>query len=287
MISSALILVDPNELRTAAFAAFLAPWVHQAETDLHVVHDPEKLADLPAHRTLACLYSIGGLSLRDQGVSRTIERIGSLFPDSPLIVFSDIPDSLEIAMAICMGLRGFIPTTMPSHIALAAIQFILNGGTYHPHSPAGARPAMTGPTATMIPHIDELHMAKPTASGEHRAWSSDLRQRAANPFGVAQPGGSGAPEPSLDPLTKRRHVEVLGFLAQGETNKEIARHLNLTEATIKVYVRELMRHFGAKNRMQVALKASSLYPADANDWAEADKHVQPSLVRAFTCATGF
>ncbi|TGN43376.1 response regulator transcription factor, partial [Paracoccus liaowanqingii] len=66
-----------------------------------------------------------------------------------------------------------------------------------------------------------------------------------------------------DAPTKRRHVEVLEFLAKGETNKEIARHLNLTEATIKVYVRELMKHFSAKNRMQVALKASALVQAQA------------------------
>ncbi|WP_207102530.1 helix-turn-helix transcriptional regulator [Paracoccus shandongensis] len=252
MDSSALILLDPNELRTAAFAAFLEPWARQAGTGLHVVHALEGLASLPGQGApAACLYSIGGLSLHDEEVGQTIERLHALFPDSPLVVFSDVPDSQEIAMAVYLGLRGFIPTTMPSHVALAAIQFILNGGTYHPHSAAAARPAAQ-PASAMIRHIDDHRTPRATASGAAPAASS-------RPSPIQRPGG----DPALDPLTKRRHIEVLEFLAQGETNKEIARHLNLTEATIKVYVRELMRHFGAKNRMQVALKASAAYEAEA------------------------
>lgn len=255
MTCSALVLVDPNELRTAAFAAFLEPWARQAEIGLHVVHDPENLADLPSQDTAACLYSIGGLSLRDPEVSRTIDRMRSLHGDSPVIVFSDSTDSLEIAMAVYLGLRGFIPTTMPSHVALAAIQFILNGGTYHPHSAATARPAEPVPASAMIRHIDDHRTAKAAASGTA---PGPRRSGAAAPA-----DGRTASVTALDPLTKRRHVEVLEFLAKGETNKEIARRLNLTEATIKVYVRELMRHFGAKNRMQVALKASALYETEA------------------------
>lgn len=284
MTSSALILFDPNELRTAAFAAFLEPWARQAGIGLHVVHDPEALASLPVHDTAACLYSIGGLSLRDQEVGQIIERMRGLFPDSPLIVFSDIADSLEIAMAIYLGLRGFIPTTMPSHVALAAIQFILNGGTYHPHSSAGARSAAAPvPASAMIRHIDEHRTAKANASATPQAASlSSPRWLGSGPVPLQRRSDRAASGASLDPLTKRRHIEVLEFLARGETNKEIARHLNLTEATIKVYVRELMRHFGAKNRMQVALKASAVYEADPVNPAMVGGLPEPSVAGAFS-----
>lgn len=274
MNSSALLLVDPNELRTAAFAAFLEPWARQSDIGLHVAHDPEKLADLPVHDTVACLYSIGGLSLRDPEVSRTIDRMRSLYPDSPMIVFSDVGDRFEIAMAVDLELRGFIPTTMPSHVALAAIQFILNGGTYHPHSAPGTRPAPDpAPTSAMIRHIDDHRSAKAPASG------TGLR-----PPAILQVGERSASVTTLEPLTKRRHIEVLEFLAEGETNKEIARHLNLTEATIKVYVRELMRHFGAKNRMQVALKASAIYEADSA--ALTEDPAEPPMAGVFSGTMG-
>ncbi|MTE01482.1 hypothetical protein GIY56_14430 [Paracoccus sp. YIM 132242] len=278
MSISALVLVDSNELRTAAFAAFLEPWARQSDIGLHVVHDPEDLASLPAHGAAACLYSIGGLSLRDDGVGRTIDRIRGLFPDSPLIVLSDIADSLEIAMAVYLGLRGFIPTTMPSHVALAAIQFILNGGTYHPHSAAGARPApQPMPASAMIRHIDDHRPAKATASAAP----------ASGPAAVERPCERAPSLAALDPPTKRRHIEVLEFLTQGETNKEIARHLNLTEATIKVYVRELMRHFGAKNRMQVALKASAVHDADPASLAAVQELAPPPVAGAFSGTRGW
>ena len=46
-------------------------------------------------------------------------------------------------------------------------------------------------------------------------------------------------------------------MSQGHPNKVIARHLNLTEATVKLYVRQLMKIFHAENRTQLALQASN------------------------------
>lgn len=262
-MNSSLILLDPNRLRTAAFAAFLVPWAHQSGNSLIVVNDTDELAELPFHTTAACLYSIGGLSLCDEGVVRTISRLRELFPDSPVVVFSDNPDGREISTAIHLELRGFIPTTMPSHVALAALQFILSGGTYHPHSLADTIPAPARSRALgTIRHIDERR----ACAGEMSAPSSFASFNQHDPsilFGARSSARQTARYPEQEPLTKKRHVEVLQFLAQGETNKEIARHLNLTEATIKVYIRELMQHFGARNRMQVILKASALFEAEA------------------------
>ncbi len=48
----------------------------------------------------------------------------------------------------------------------------------------------------------------------------------------------------------RREMEVLGLLASGRTNKEIAGELGLSEVTIKVYVGRLLQKLGAKDRTQ-------------------------------------
>jgi DNA-binding NarL/FixJ family response regulator len=50
-----------------------------------------------------------------------------------------------------------------------------------------------------------------------------------------------------------RQQEVLSFLRRGISNKLIARELNMTEATVKVHVRQIMRKLGAANRTQVAV----------------------------------
>jgi two-component system, NarL family, nitrate/nitrite response regulator NarL len=53
-----------------------------------------------------------------------------------------------------------------------------------------------------------------------------------------------------------REREILGCLTQGEPNKVIARKLDITEATIKVHVKAILRKIGASNRTQAAMWAS-------------------------------
>lgn len=239
MSTTILLLVDPNAFRGSAFAALLGPWAIRTGVELHVVQDACEEAITYDLDVGACVINIGGMSLADQDVIRTIDRLRDLFACAPLIVLSDNTDPLEVDIAFEKRVQGFIPTTMPAHVALAAVQFILNGGTYHPHIAPVSRP-------TSVRDLGGERYPAPAG------WLSP----------VIQDGQKG--NMNLIPLKKERHVEVLRYLAQGETNKEIARRLKLTEATVKVYVRELMHHFGAKNRMQVALSSLAAEPANSS-----------------------
>lgn len=54
----------------------------------------------------------------------------------------------------------------------------------------------------------------------------------------------------------RREVEVLGFLALGQSNKEIARAIGITEGTVKFHITSIMAKLSAKSRTEaVALAA--------------------------------
>ena len=55
-----------------------------------------------------------------------------------------------------------------------------------------------------------------------------------------------------------RETEVLAALCRGQTNKEIARALNLSEPTIKLHVKTLYRRLGATNRTQAAMIARNM-----------------------------
>jgi DNA-binding NarL/FixJ family response regulator len=55
-----------------------------------------------------------------------------------------------------------------------------------------------------------------------------------------------------------RQTAVLNHLQQGEANKIIAYELGMSESTVKVHVRNIMRKMGATNRTQVAYKAHKL-----------------------------
>jgi NarL family two-component system response regulator LiaR len=62
------------------------------------------------------------------------------------------------------------------------------------------------------------------------------------------------PEKITEPLTERE-TEVLRLLAQGQSNKEISRTLNITEQTVKTHVSHILDKLGVPSRTQAALYA--------------------------------
>jgi DNA-binding NarL/FixJ family response regulator len=52
-----------------------------------------------------------------------------------------------------------------------------------------------------------------------------------------------------------RELEVLGKLAQGKANKEIARELHLSQETVKTYVKRILDKLGVHTRTQAAVQA--------------------------------
>ncbi|MER0243119.1 LuxR C-terminal-related transcriptional regulator [Streptomyces sp. HSW2009] len=58
--------------------------------------------------------------------------------------------------------------------------------------------------------------------------------------------------PDLSLLTKRE-VEVLLLLADGESNRSLARQLDIAERTVRAHVTSLMRKLGARSRGEAAL----------------------------------
>ena len=67
------------------------------------------------------------------------------------------------------------------------------------------------------------------------------------------------------PLSSRE-TEVIRCLEQGRSNKSIARHLDITEATVKVHLKTILRKLGLKNRTQAAIWAmkNGITPAETN-----------------------
>lgn len=74
------------------------------------------------------------------------------------------------------------------------------------------------------------------------------------PASVLADGGAGE-ETAFEKQLSQREKEVLTGLCKGQSNKEIARDLDLQEVTIKLHVRTLCKKLNAKNRTQAALIA--------------------------------
>lgn len=52
-----------------------------------------------------------------------------------------------------------------------------------------------------------------------------------------------------------REREILGFLAKGASNKEIARALDVAESTVKIHVQHILRKLNLSSRVQAAVYA--------------------------------
>ena len=60
-----------------------------------------------------------------------------------------------------------------------------------------------------------------------------------------------------EPLSERE-IELLGLIASGSTNKEIAEALFITEGTVKNHITHILGKLGVRDRTQAALKAKEL-----------------------------
>ena len=99
------------------------------------------------------------------------------------------------------------------------------------------------------------HVLELTLSGEFFfPWEAAAAEAA-----VARPAGEAIERAAGEPpdLTDRQR-QILQLVAQGKSNKEIARALDILEGTVKAHLRFLMKHLNAKNRTQLAVMASKL-----------------------------
>lgn len=79
-------------------------------------------------------------------------------------------------------------------------------------------------------------------------------------------GGVEAEIPKLDAETEHkklsdRETEILLCLTKGESNKQIARKFEITEATVKVHLKAILRKIRVSNRTQAAVWAHNNYMA--------------------------
>lgn len=70
-----------------------------------------------------------------------------------------------------------------------------------------------------------------------------------------QPAVETPPPASERDRLSPREREILACLARGDTNKEIARHLELSESTVKIHIQNIFKKLGLNSRVQAALYA--------------------------------
>jgi len=103
---------------------------------------------------------------------------------------------------------------------------------------------------------EELATAVRTVAGGGALLGAAVARRALNQLGRSAPAEP-PPEAPLEPLSARE-AEILGWIAQGFSNPEIARQLHLADGTVKNYVSAILQKLNARDRTQAVIIAQGL-----------------------------
>jgi DNA-binding NarL/FixJ family response regulator len=159
---------------------------------------------------------------RCDGVEAT-RRLREQSPGIKVIVLTTYADDRSVIEALRAGARGYLTKDAGAAEIRQALQQVVNG------------------QAVIDPAVQH-HLVDAIAVAPAPAGPGD-----APPTAAAGPGAPGTQLP--DGLTPRE-AEVLGLIAEGLSNAEIASRLVVSEATVKSHVNHLLAKIGARDRAQ-------------------------------------
>lgn len=212
----------------------LVTWLDGFLTPSHT-ESVARLSDLPDHALRADGVILGDIfqGIPAADVPPMVLDARALVGDVPVIVVSDHHDGAMAARCIRLGARGVIPTCATGPVAAAAFRLVLSGGTYIP-------PAALAPASTALPDTaPDDPPEDPIAETEPDTPPAELLDAEA-------PGRLG-----LSP----RETQILLLVRSGCSNRAIAATLAISENTVMVHMRNLMRKLGATNRTQAVFNA--------------------------------
>jgi DNA-binding NarL/FixJ family response regulator len=169
--------------------------------------------DPAVHHVSMVLLSVKCSGAWADEVRKVYMQIRQLHGDPPVILMVDADDVALVFEIDDCDFHGVLPSSLPMEVAVAAIRLVQAGGRYVPFELISNAGKRCGSNST----------------GRHFA------------------GNSRAAESTFT----RKEETILPYLRRGDANKAIASSLNITESTVKVHVRNIMRKLNVRSRAQV------------------------------------
>ncbi len=188
----------------------------------------ETMFDAQVHITLNCSQALDrirtcgrfdllmlDLHIPGEDARANLAAARAACPDTPIMVFSGSDDAHNLRLALEMDVAGFLPKSSSPEVVEAALRLVLAGGRYLPDA------------------VRLLALGEPAA--------------------VPAPPANGSGHGHAALTARQRHV--LQLLAQGSPNKQIARELGISPATVKAHVAQVLAVLGAGNRTEAVMVA--------------------------------
>jgi DNA-binding NarL/FixJ family response regulator len=101
---------------------------------VRVLQDPDQLEGMPSVdvRIRAVVINTGPERISSANLSALLSAVGAVLPETPVALLSDFEDLQSIREAFALGVRGYIPTSLASMVAVEAVRLICVGGTFAP-----------------------------------------------------------------------------------------------------------------------------------------------------------
>jgi two-component system nitrate/nitrite response regulator NarL len=151
-------------------------------------------------------------------VLRQVEKLKETHPSAKAVVLVDRYDLKQLLAAFQAGADAYLIKTISSDVLVTSLDLVMLGEVVFP----SAALSLGGDPDTA--HVAEVN--------------HDVNE--VSPRGLSV-----------------RETVILRCLMQGDSNKLIARRFDITEATVKVHVKAILRKIHAKNRTQAAIWAAS------------------------------
>ena len=174
---------------------------------------------LSALPELSCDLVIMDLQLPGINGVQCVEQLMAIKPELNILMYTAFDNSEDVFAALRAGACGYILKRAPFNDLLKAIKDAEAGG------------------APMSPHI-----ARKVVRFFHQQESQQQESHQQN-----KPNNT-----TLEPLTGREH-SILSLVAKGNSNKAIAKELDIANETVKVHLRNIYKKWQVNSRTQAII----------------------------------
>ncbi len=172
-----------------------------------------------------CLRLVGDLNpdiilldMRMPGINGlgVLELLRKHDPELPVVMLTTSTDEGDLLESLRQGAQGYLLKDMEPDELVLALRDIVSGKT------------------VVAPDLAPI-LAKAVQGGG----ASEKAEPEASPFSELTP----------------RETEILGLLAEGQSNKAIARNLGISDGTVKLHVKAILRKLDVHSRVEAAVMA--------------------------------
>ena len=194
----------------------IRPFLRELAADVEVL-EADNLPGAEAKASAAGELDLILLDLKMPGMDgfNGISKFTKSHPNVPIVILSGHYNRKDVIAALDYGISGYIPKNIGGMAMVNALRLVLAGEKYLPSEAFSE----SGPDE------DESILTPPSTVEAQTV------------------------DPKFATLTQRE-AQILAHLIEGETNKQIARALDLQEITVKIHVRNVYRKIGSQNRAQ-------------------------------------